>query len=128
MIQQIVICLPGYKTWNDQFKFQFLWNNIQRCKEDSLRVLAGYGACKTNDTIDNLINPITISFEFLDYYPDVLNYEKPFKKYIYAVSNMLYKNTFTARQIMVLYSIIPEINMLIYILIIIKYLWMNLIM
>ena len=29
----------------------------------------------------------------------MLNYEKPFKKYIYAVSNMLYKDTFPANSL-----------------------------
>ena len=87
---------PDIKHGMANLNFSFYGIIIQRCKEDSLRVLDGYGACKTNDTIDSLINSLTISLEFLDYYPEVLNYEKYFKKYIYSLSNMLYKETFTA--------------------------------
>ena len=72
---------------------------IERCKNDNLRKLAGYGSCKDNKYIDELINSHVINFDILDHYPDVLNYKNPYQKYFYSLNSLLYKNSFIANEL-----------------------------
>ena len=72
---------------------------IEKCKDDDLRKLAGLGTCKSKDAIDNIIKSSIINLKILDNYPDVLNYNHPFKKYFYSMNSMLYTNSFIANDI-----------------------------
>ena len=72
---------------------------VERCKEDDLRELAGLRACNNNDTIDNIINTNIINIKIIDSYPDVLNYDNPFKKYFYSMNSMIYTNSFISNDI-----------------------------
>ena len=72
---------------------------VEKCKDDELRALSGYGKCKSNEEITNYITSNAIALEFIDHYPDVLNYKKPFTKYFYSVSNLLYQTSFTVNHI-----------------------------
>ena len=72
---------------------------VEKCKDDELRVLSGYGKCKSNEDIINYITSNYIALEFIDHYPDVLNYKKPFTKYFYSISNLLYQTSFTVNHI-----------------------------
>jgi len=77
---------------NDNYSFYSVI--IEKCKDDNLRKLAGLGACKNNDTIDSIIKSSFINLKILDNYPDVLNYNHPFKKYFYSMNSMLYTDSF----------------------------------
>ena len=72
---------------------------IEKCKDDDLRKLAGLGPCKSKDVIDNKIKSSLINIKILDNYPDILNYNKPFKKYLYITNSMLYTNSFISNAI-----------------------------
>jgi hypothetical protein len=54
---------------------------------------------KSKDAIDNIIKSSIINLKILDNYPDVLNYNHPFKKYFYSMNSMLYTNSFIANDI-----------------------------
>ena len=72
---------------------------VERCKEDNLRNLSGLGACKSNDEIENSIENYWINIKILDNYPDVLNYNHPFEKYIFSLTSMIYTKSFIANDI-----------------------------
>ena len=68
-------------------------------KNDDLRKLSGLGSCKNNETIETIIRNSIINLRILDYYPDILNYNHPFKKYFYSASSLLYTNSFISHDI-----------------------------
>ena len=68
---------------------------VEKCKNDELRTTSGLGPCKDIDEINNYIYSHIIIMYLIDHYSDVLNYLKPFKKYFYSVSNMLFPNSYT---------------------------------
>ena len=72
---------------------------IEKCKNDNLRKLSGFGPCKSKEEIDNYILSSVVVLEFIDHYPDVLNYKEPFIKYFYSLSNLLYPKSFTVNHI-----------------------------
>ena len=82
---------------NDNYSFYTFI--IEKCKDDDLRKLSGLGACKNNDTIDSIIKSSYINLKILDNYPDVLNYNHPFKKYFYSMNSMLYTDSFISHDI-----------------------------
>jgi hypothetical protein len=72
---------------------------VEKCKDDKLRALSGYGRCKSSEEIYNYITSNAIVLKFIDHFPDVLNYKEPFAKYFYSISNLLYQNSFTVNHI-----------------------------
>ena len=68
---------------------------VEKCKNDNLRSLSGKESCENSEKIDNYIFSNVISIYLIDHYSDVLNYNEPFRKYLYSVSNMLFPNYFT---------------------------------
>lgn len=72
---------------------------VERCKDDNLRKLAGYGQCKDKNSINELISSSIINIDILDHYPDVLNYNNPFQKYFYTINSMLYEKNFISNDL-----------------------------
>ena len=72
---------------------------IEKCKNDVLRELSGLGPCKDSVQINDYIYSNAVVMEFIDHYPDVLNYKEPFTKYFYSISNLLYQKSFTVNNI-----------------------------
>ena len=72
---------------------------VEKCKNDNLRLLSGKESCENSEKIDNYIFSNVISIYLIDHYSDVLNYNEPFRKYLYSVSNMLFPNYFTVNNI-----------------------------
>ncbi len=68
---------------------------VEKCKDDELRTISGLGSCEDMDKINNYIYSHVILMYLIDHYSDVLNYHKPFTKYLYSVSNMLFPNSYT---------------------------------
>ena len=65
---------------------------VEKCVNDESHEKSGEEKCKTNDEINEIINRHSINMQIIDQYADVLNYETPFKKYFYAVTNGLSTN------------------------------------
>ena len=63
---------------------------MEKCRNDELRTLSGAGECKTIDQINGIIGSSMINFYIVDNYADVLNYKKPFRKYLYSISSGIY--------------------------------------
>ena len=49
---------------------------------------------KNNDTINSIIKSSFINLKILDNYPDVLNYNNPFKKNFFSMNSLLYSDSF----------------------------------
>ena len=63
---------------------------MEKCRNDELRTLAGSSACKSDNEIEGIIRSSTISFNIIDNYADVLNYKKPFTKYLYSIQSGIF--------------------------------------
>ena len=86
---------PNLKHGMANVNYSFYNIIIQRCKDDDLRAKAGYGKCKKDIEIDQVIGGDVLYIDFLDYYPEIVNYDNPFRKYFYTLNSMLNTNTFT---------------------------------
>ena len=63
---------------------------MEKCRNDEIRTLAGSSACKSDNEIEGIIRSSTISFNIIDNYADVLNYKKPFTKYLYSIQSGIF--------------------------------------
>ena len=68
---------------------------IEKCRNDTLRTLSGANICKTPEYIEEYVYSSYVRFMLIDNYADVLNYEKPFTKYLYTVTNGIFPGTYT---------------------------------
>ena len=68
---------------------------LEKCRNITARKRAGYEDCKTEEEINDYLFSSSIIIQLIDYYPDVLNYEVPFTKYFYALTNGLFKDSIT---------------------------------
>ena len=68
---------------------------IEKCKNDTLRALSGARICKTPEYIEEYVYSSYVRFMLIDNYADVLNYEHPFTKYLYTVTNGIFPGTYT---------------------------------
>ena len=72
---------------------------IEKCKNDNLRILSGKESCENSEKIDNYIFSNIVSVYLIDHYSDVMNYKKPFTKYLYSISNMIFPKYFTVNNL-----------------------------
>ena len=68
---------------------------LEKCRNITARKRAGYEDCKSEEEINDYIFSSSIIIQLIDYYPDVLNYEVPFTKYFYPLTNGLFKDSIT---------------------------------
>ena len=61
---------------------------IEKCHNDSLK-----NNCKSIEEINNYLNKYAITLNIVDQYVDVLDYERPYTKYIYSLTNGLYSGS-----------------------------------
>ena len=65
---------------------------IQRCVDapETIRINGG-PECSLSDDIDAYIDKVSLSFQIIDHYADMLNYDMPFTKYFYEVTSAISK-------------------------------------
>ena len=68
---------------------------IEKCRNDTLRKLSGAKICKTPEYIEEYVYSSYVRFMLIDNQADVLNYEQPFTKYLYAITNGIFPGTYT---------------------------------
>ena len=66
---------------------------MQRCDKAGT-FLKSQGNCKTTAEIDDIVDHISLNFQIVDHYADMLNYEMPLTKYIYEVTSDIKQNHF----------------------------------
>ena len=72
---------------------------LEKCRNDTLRLLSNGKYCKTKELINKYIKRSSVNFQLIDNYADVLNYEKPFLKYFYGISNGLFDESYTTNHL-----------------------------
>ena len=65
---------------------------IQRC-DKSPDILKNQ-SCKSEEEISDYINKVSLKFQLIDYYADMLNYEMPFTKFFYEVTSAITNGIF----------------------------------
>lgn len=72
---------------------------FEKCRNDSLKFLADGQYCNTKEHILKYIQRSSINLQLIDNYADVLNYENPFTKYFYSISNGLFEESYTTNHL-----------------------------
>ena len=72
---------------------------VEKCKNDSLRMLSNNKWCKSKNEIIQYVQTKTINFQILDQFVDILSYDQPLIKYFYDVSNGMFENSFTTNHL-----------------------------
>ena len=72
---------------------------LEKCRNDSLKFLSDGQYCNTKEHILEYIRKSSINLQLIDNYADVLNYEKPFTKYFYSISNGLFEESYTTNHL-----------------------------
>ena len=72
---------------------------IEKCRNDSLKFLSDGQYCNSKEHILKYIQKSSINLQLIDNYADVLNYENPFIKYFYSISNGLFEESYTANHL-----------------------------
>ena len=67
---------------------------MEKCINDSLNK-----GCKSEKEIENYLKHLYVSLYLMDQYTDVLNYETPFIRYLYKLSNLFFNNSFTVNHL-----------------------------
>ena len=63
---------------------------MEKCRNDEVRSLSGDNPCKSEQEIDGIISSSMVNFYLIDHYADVLNYKKPFTKYLYSLQSGIF--------------------------------------
>ena len=61
---------------------------IRRCENSSIN------KCSSEKEINSYLNEAYISFNIIDHYVDILNYSNPVTKFIYSITNPLFKDSY----------------------------------
>ena len=67
---------------------------IRKCANTELRI-NNFEQCSSDEDIDKYIEHIYVNFRIIDHYADVLNYQKPFTKYLYSITSGIFNGTYT---------------------------------
>ena len=65
---------------------------MQRCDKADEFIKEQGPECKSSSEIDQIINGASLSFQIIDHYADMLNYEMPLHKYFYELSTGFMNN------------------------------------
>lgn len=72
---------------------------LEKCRNDTMKTLSDGRKCKSKEEITEYIYKNSMNLKIIDNYADVVNYENPFIKYFYSVSNGLFENSFTTNHL-----------------------------
>ena len=72
---------------------------MEKCRNDSLKFLSDGQYCNTKEHILQYIQKSSVNLQLIDNYADVLNYENPFTKYFYSISNGLFEESYTTNHL-----------------------------
>ena len=67
---------------------------LEKCINDSLNK-----NCNSENEIENYLKHLYVSLYYMDQYVDALNYETPFIKYLYKLSNLFFTHSFTVNHL-----------------------------
>ena len=90
---------PSLKHGMSNDNYSFYTIGIERCRDDKLRRMRGLGSCKENDAINKIIDLSILNLDFLDHYPDVLDYHEPFKDYFFTMNHLVYTDSYVTNNL-----------------------------
>ena len=71
---------------------------MEKCVQDAASTKLGV-TCKSDTYINEYIRSSSVNYLIIDHYADVLNYEQPFTKYFYSITNGLFLNSYTTNHL-----------------------------
>ena len=73
---------------------------MQRCDKASEFLKENGGpTCKSATQIDEIIDSVSLNFQIIDHFADMLNYDMPFTKYFYEVTSAITKHNFAIQHL-----------------------------
>ena len=72
---------------------------MQRCDKADPFLIEQGPECKSSNDIDQIINRVSLNFQIIDHYADMLNYAMPFTKYFYEVTSAITSNNFVIQHL-----------------------------
>ena len=72
---------------------------IEKCKNDTLRLLNNNKFCKSKNEIANYVQSRAVNFQIIDHFADILSYKNPLIKYFYSISNGMFENSYTTNHL-----------------------------
>jgi len=72
---------------------------MQRCDKATEFIKNQGPECKSSSEIDQIIKNSSLSFQIIDYYADMLNYERPFIKYFYELATGILDNHYNIQNL-----------------------------
>ena len=78
--------------------FTFFGVVIKKCQNTTFRK-QNFQACDSEEEIDKYLDNTFVSFTILDHYVDVLNYEAPITKFLYALTSGVSNNSYIANNL-----------------------------
>ena len=90
-----------YNTWEEGFKWPIIEKGcsnknrtyygiiLQRCDKIPEVIKSQGPECKNENEITDIINKVSLKFQIIDHYADMLNYKTPFTKYFYEVTSAI---------------------------------------
>ena len=84
----------AHGTFNNNQKFYNIF--LEKCSDDSLKQIEGEDLICSSDTeiYEYFDNRLTVYFNFIDEYIDMLNYKEPIKKFLFKIESSLDKNNY----------------------------------
>ena len=71
---------------------------LKKCANSTFR-LKNFGPCSSENEINNYIKRIYLSFNIIDQYVDILNYENPITKYLYSITNGIAQDSYVTNNL-----------------------------
>jgi len=72
---------------------------MQRCDKATEFIKSQGPECKSSSEIDQIIKNSSLSFQIIDYYADMLNYERPFFKFFYELATGILDNHYNVQNL-----------------------------
>ena len=100
-----------YDTKDENFKWPMILHGcgnpkrtfygiiLEKCRNTTLRLLSNGKFCKPQEDIIEYMSTKSVWLKIIDHYADMFNFENPFTKYLYSVSNGLFEETYTVNHL-----------------------------
>ena len=89
---------PSIKHGASHINTTFFGVIIKRCTNTTFR-LNNFGPCSSEDEINNYLNDGHLSFNIIDHYIDILNYENPITRFLYPITQGLTKDSYVTNNL-----------------------------
>ena len=89
---------PSIKHGASHINVTFFGVIIKRCTNTTFR-LNNFGPCSSEDEINNYLNDGHLSFNIIDHYIDILNYENPITRFLYPITQGLTKDSYVTNNL-----------------------------